>query len=123
MKEYHYTMIALAIVLILSALVYFHVIPVSRRAEDVLLGAKIEQAKIRTPTVEEYAARLRKENDSVHIYAVSNKFEVWCDSGIALMGKWKNAETIEEARKIVSDYYDEWARNCIGPIPPGKLVE
>jgi hypothetical protein len=72
-------------------------------------------------TLEQYAADLRKRHDSVHIYAVSNHYEVWTMS--VLKGKWKEAQTIEEARKIVDDYYREWARACIGPALPGERIE
>jgi hypothetical protein len=72
-------------------------------------------------TLEQYAADLRKRHDSVHIYAVENHYEVW--SLGALKGKWKEAQTLEEARKVVDDYYLEWARACIGPTIPGVRIE
>jgi hypothetical protein len=73
-------------------------------------------------SVEEYAAGLRKDYDSVQIYAVSNRYEVWCMGGL-FPGKWKDAETLDQARQIVNDYYLKWAENCIGPTPPGKRIE
>lgn len=131
MKNYHDTVIGISLILlslIFLSLIHFQIFPVSFWTKEALLKSKreeIKQVKTIKPiqqNLEEYAIRLRKEHDSVHIYAVSNKFEVWCMHGI-VTGKWKDAETMEEARKIVNEYYIEWARNCIGPNPPGKLIE
>jgi hypothetical protein len=73
--------------------------------------------------VEKYAAKLRKDMNNVRIYCVtSNHYEVWTTGGF-LPGKWKDAESLEAAHKIVDDYYIQWAKNCIGPTPPGRLVE
>lgn len=74
------------------------------------------------PSIEEYAARLRKDMANVNIYSVSNRYEIWTTGGF-LPGKWKDAGSLEEARKIVDDYYIEWAKNCIGPTPLGRKVE
>ena len=76
-----------------------------------------------TQDVEKYAARLHKDMNNLRIYCVtSNHYEVWTTGGI-WPGKWKDAESLEAARKIVDDYYIKWAQNCIGPTPPGRLVE
>lgn len=109
----------------LAGLAWVGMWPISKsQAERAQKQAEERQAteKAKPRTLETEAAKLRKEHDSVHIYAVSNKFEVWCTHGLAT-GKWKDAETLEDARRVVNEYYLEWARNCIGPVPAGKLVE
>ena len=75
-------------------------------------------------SVLEEAVALRKSHDSVHIYMVNtNQYEVWCTGGLAGGGLWRATNTLEAARQIVDDYYVQWAKNCIGPTPPGKQVE
>ena len=72
-------------------------------------------------TLQEEADRLRKDFDSVHIYAVSNRYEVWCTHTVK--DKWKDVETAEEAKRVVDEYYLDWARNCRGSKSEGKLVK
>ena len=67
------------------------------------------------------AAELRKDFDDIHIYVVSNRYEVWC-TGVG-PGQYKDAATLDEAHKIINNYYIEWAKRCIGDMPTGKLVE
>lgn len=116
-------LVAVTIVILIVSLVYNGYWPIRAYMSMKPPYEKAHKEDITCPvTVENYAAKLRKQNDSVHIYAVSNRFEVWCDHSIA-KGKWKDAETLEEARQIVYEYYIQWAKNCIGPTPPGKKVE
>lgn len=76
---------------------------------------------IEESTLKGIAESLKKEHDCVHIYSVSNSFEIWT-SGIE-SGYWKSANTLEEARTIVDNYYMQWARNIRGEPTPGILVE
>lgn len=76
--------------------------------------------EIRQKTVEEYAATLRKDHDSIHIYEVNGRYEVWSTKP---SGKWRDAATLEEARKIVADYYTQWAKNCMGDQTPANRIE
>ena len=72
--------------------------------------------------IEIYKAKLMRENpDHLRIYDVGGSYEVWC-SGIG-QSKWRDASTLEEARKIADDYYTSWASNCVGDQPMGILVE
>lgn len=78
--------------------------------------------KVKSFTVEEYAVKLRKDFNSVHIYEREGRFEVWYfETGKPC--RWSDSGTIEEARKIVDDYYIAWAKNCVEPSLSRKLVE
>jgi hypothetical protein len=112
--------IGMGIICVVLLIIYV-TIPSAQRAK-IVVQKQSSNVITNTVSVEEYAAKLKKDYDAVHIYAVSNCFIVWCNHKTK-EGRWAEANTIEEARKIVDDYYKEWARNCMGPTPPGKLVE
>jgi len=65
---------------------------------------KTEQIKKQylRPSIVDYADNLRKKHNRLHIYAVSNFFEIWItDTGT----KWDTTATLDGARLIVSNYY------------------
>lgn len=71
--------------------------------------------------LERYVKKLRKDHNNIHIYMVDDRYEVW-RSGV-WAGKLETFDTLSGAQQYVADYYMEWARNCMGPIVPGELVE
>ena len=110
---------------IICVIVGYHLPSIHHALVKKLRGAEkpkeISAPSYNTESVEEYAKRLRKDFDSLRIYQSSNRFEIWTKN----VGetKWKEVGSLEEARKVVDDYYLLWAKNCIGDKPQGKRVE
>lgn len=119
----YFSLIAIAIIVVLGIFASGALIQdiwLNKRNKGVS-GYVEKPNKSREDRIKEEEKALRERHNSVRIYAVSNRFEVWCMG--TFPGKWKDAETLEEAREIVTAYYRKWAENCIGPEIPGTLVE
>lgn len=76
----------------------------------------------RQAKVAAYARKLRAERpDYLAIYELDGRYSVWL-TGTG-QTKWRDADSLAQARKIVDDYFIEWAENCVGDEPPGRRVE